>query len=111
MHAGSNCSLAVPSNNSPAAYPEAPSWVLHPSEAPGSLRTLAASVEPIFSHCQYLILLPCVDPWKIRCPRGGPWSSVELRDATFWITSGLHFLPRQWGSNSPLLVITDFTQN
>lgn len=105
MHAGSNCSLAMPSNNSPAACLEAP------SEALGSLGTLAASVEPISSHCQYLILLPCIDPWKIRCPRGGPWSSVELRDATFWITSGLHFLPRQWDSNSPLLVITDFTQN
>lgn len=110
MHAGSNCSLAVPSNNFAAACPEAP-WVLPPSEAPGSLGTLAASAEPIPSHCQYLILLPCVEPWKIRHPRGGPWSSVELRDATFWITSGLHFLPRQWGSDNQLLVITGFTQN
>lgn len=88
MHAGSNCSLAVPSNNSAAACPEPPSWVLPPSEAPGSLGTLAASAEPAPSHCQYLILLPCVDPWKIRCPRGGPWSSVELREC--------HFLDHLW---------------
>lgn len=96
MHAGPHCSLAAPSNNSSAAYPLASSWALPPSEAPGNLGTLGASVEPIPSHLQYLVLLPCVDTWKIRCSCGGPWSSVEQKESHFLDHLCLLFLPTQW---------------